>query len=525
MPGQSKRSLLPLVIMIAATATSMLFWSYFSYVKYHYFQDAFFDIGQAVYSMYYTLHYMPAYNWLQYLVFAQHITLDQYIVLPFFAAAPSGLTLMFFQAAVVSLTGLLIFYIVRGIFRNSALALALGIAYLINPGVMGMLIYDYHAEFFIVPFMLLTSFFYVKRNWAGFIPSLLLLLFSIDTALPLVVTLGIGLLYYEMVYRKKRIDATRLKMALCIVVSALVLSGIFFLIEESLLVSYGTGMNGTPFALRINPYFPAIIDYLTGKNLLPAPYYDLSATKLITGPLSLRANFLASPSVYLYAIFAGILFLAPAVLVDPVLTLIIDAPWLYWLASGYIIFGYIEYQYFSYVIGGSIVACILGMILLKERRGIMLRAFRLDRAPPARLFSSSVKWIIIMSSAVGFSGIVLNSNYNFITLAFMFGGLGSGSAQCDAQLYSIIGMVPQNAQLLTQTFITPHVATREYLSTFGGYGPSPNATYALADFGSCLDTYFLANQTFNQANIRYLQEHNYTIYAQNGTAVLYRRGG
>ena len=63
--------------------------------------------------MYYHLHY-PNIVWgLQYLIFGNHIAPDLILVLPMYAIFQSALTLLFIQAAVLSVTGLVLFAVLE----------------------------------------------------------------------------------------------------------------------------------------------------------------------------------------------------------------------------------------------------------------------------------------------------------------------------------------------------------------------------------------------------------------------------
>ena len=109
-------------------------------------------------------------------VFGQHIAPDQFMVLFAFFFFQSPLTLPIIQLLVLSLTGLLVFGVARDLLKSDRLALIMCAAYLLNPGMHGLLIFDYHAEFFIIPFYIMTFYFYMKAKVRLFLVSLVLLL-------------------------------------------------------------------------------------------------------------------------------------------------------------------------------------------------------------------------------------------------------------------------------------------------------------------------------------------------------------
>ena len=513
-----------LLVMVAAVAASIAFWSYYAYLSYTHFTDAFFDIGQPAYNMYYVLHYLPLSDPLQFLAYAQHIAIDQLLVLPAFAVYQSSLTLLFVQAAVVSLTGLLVFYITVNLTGSGKVGLILGMAYLASPAVTGLLVFDYHAEFLIAPFFMLTFYFYMRKRWSFFMPSLLLLLLAIDTVVPIVFTLGLGLLYYEAIYRRNnRVDAKRIKMALSIVI----LSGLFFLfyaaVQTSLLIGYGTGAYSTPLYLKVVPYEPVLLDSLLGRQAVAIPYFNTSTYPVLLLALG-RQGVLSDPPVLVFGLFAGLLILVPLVLVDPLLTAIIDLPWLAELLSGHLLFGEIGNQYLSYVICGTLVSATLGFLLMKERRGVLSIIGFMRGRGKAALSRRSTLFMSFMIAAVFSMSMAAYTVLHQVAFAYMLSGASQGRAQCIAQLNSILGRVPQNSSVLSQAFVFPHLAGMEHTETFEDYGPYFNATYAVVDSGSCMAAnYGLGWPNYSAGVQLYLNRNGYQLYMQNGSASLYRR--
>ena len=101
-----------LVLAGLLTVANFTYWCLYSLNAYNTFHE-FGDLGAFAYDMYYHLHY-PNIVWgLQYLIFGNHIAPDLILVLPMYAIFQSALTLLFIQAAVLSVTGLVLFVVAR----------------------------------------------------------------------------------------------------------------------------------------------------------------------------------------------------------------------------------------------------------------------------------------------------------------------------------------------------------------------------------------------------------------------------
>ena len=149
-------------LALSAVLISIIYWSCYSLNAYHTYQE-YGDVGLSAYDMYYHIHYASILNGFQYLVFANHISPDQLFILPIFALFPSVPTLLFIQAIVISLTGLVIFFVSRTIIKNEKISLLLCLAFLINPGTFGILLFDYHAEM-LLPILFMLMFYLIKSS-------------------------------------------------------------------------------------------------------------------------------------------------------------------------------------------------------------------------------------------------------------------------------------------------------------------------------------------------------------------------
>ncbi len=132
--------------MVALTAAYGVAFGFNAYGTFH---DAE-DLGDYAYNMnYYSNYGVP--TALQYLVFGNHMAPDQVALLLVYASLPSPLTLIVVQSLVLSLGGLASFFAARRALGSASLSLLFCFAFLANPGMHGILFFDYHAEFLILP--------------------------------------------------------------------------------------------------------------------------------------------------------------------------------------------------------------------------------------------------------------------------------------------------------------------------------------------------------------------------------------
>ena len=103
---------LALYLALLLTLTSIIYWTAYGINAYNTYHE-YTDIGIFSYSMYFNLHYLNIANGLQFFVFGNHIAFDLFPVALLYYIAPSPITLLAVQAIIVSLTGLLAFFVVK----------------------------------------------------------------------------------------------------------------------------------------------------------------------------------------------------------------------------------------------------------------------------------------------------------------------------------------------------------------------------------------------------------------------------
>src|SRR5208283_4969557 len=117
-----------LVLAALFTLANFTYWCLYSVNAYNTFHE-FGDLGAFAYDMYYHIHFPNIVGGLQYVVFGNHIAPDLILLLPAYAVFQSAMTLLFIQAAVLSVTGLVLFFVARDFLKDNKMALLLSVAY------------------------------------------------------------------------------------------------------------------------------------------------------------------------------------------------------------------------------------------------------------------------------------------------------------------------------------------------------------------------------------------------------------
>ena len=509
--GQKSASDLFMYAAIFATVLSIAYWTAYASNAYNTFHE-YADVGMSAFNMYYYIHYSGNVTGLQWLVFADHVSPIQLLIaLPVFYIDQSVMTLLVMQAVLLSLSGLLLFFIVRDLLKSGALGLLFCLGLLLSPAMHGMLIFDYHAESFILPFYLLTFYFFMKARVKPFVMSSLLLICTIEEAPFLSLTLGIGLLLYVVLGSR---DGSRsvtdaklmMRMALGLIAISVIALFAYYATINYLIGTYATYPQ-LPMQLQVYPFLQDQIKGVAGASIA-------------NGPL-VQQEFLYAYVPYGLAL--ALLGFGLTVAMDPIILLLLASPWLTigLLLRKYVFF-YVFDQYFSYVLGGTIVAAVLGWMMLMEKRGIIVKALLKVTAGrgagflPSLLVASFIVvnlLLILLSPIFTLSGSTNNLSQDFLFL------VTPQQQVYYSQLRSMIALIPSNASVVAQNFMMAHLSNREYIEQLEpGYGYFV-PQYVLVDFNENVSEGAFMNDQYGV--FKALVASNYTLYASNGTAMLY----
>ncbi len=499
-------------LVVAVTIISTLYWIAFALNAYNTFHE-YNDLGENAYNMWVYLNYPATAKGLQVLVIGNHVAPDQLFVLAIFALYQSSVTLLVFQAIIMGLTGFVIFLVARDLTKNTVLSFLFYIAFVLNPGMHGLLVFDYHIEVFMILFYVLTFYFYMKRRLWPFLAASVLLLCVAESAIYLGITMVAGLLLFEYSINKDK-DARRarlpmLGLLLLLSVAALIL---YHAVDLRLDTLYGTGYYSQ---LSPNLY---ITNYYSEQNSNLAGLFS----GILQGKLKVYLE-----AYSLYGFVVGILGFGFVVGFDPLVTLIFASGWLteIFLLGGFNM-GAIWNLYFSYVLGGTFAGAMIGNYAATEKTGVVARLLlRLkgakwyDRTIPPFIKSSllMVLMVILLLSPL----FIYSKNINNLGQDFLFQVSPSNQTLIN-QLQYVVNRVPNNVSLMAPYFTMPHVIQRNELELIGSTETTYfKPQYVLADFNLniSLNAFSYENMTLYNDTLR--SSPGYHIVAENGTAVLW----
>ena len=253
---------LHLVLVLIMCALFVAYWTSFTFYRYVGFNNGYVDLGQQTYSLYLHLHYAYVIPGLQYLSFATHIDPFEVLLIPLFALSPNPIGFAFMQDVALALAAVVAYFIGRDVAKNRYFGLALAIAFLINPGVRGMVLFDVHPEAFIPLFFLLSFYFYMRGRRAYFLVCYAAMLSIIESVPAIGITLLVGLLLYEgltykrtdtklgILERKKRIRSIFIAFLITLLFIAF-----YGYAVNSLISAYNNGAYGNmPTSIRVVNY-------------------------------------------------------------------------------------------------------------------------------------------------------------------------------------------------------------------------------------------------------------------------------
>lgn len=507
---------------ISLTIIAIIYLSIFLYNAYSTFHE-YSDLGVFAYNLFFNINYPQIAHGLQYIVVGNHISPDILLIYPIFYLHESSLTLLLIQLGFVYASGFLIFLIARDLTKNSLIAFVLCVAFLIFPGTLGQVIFDAHIEFTITFFFLLAFYFYIKSRPYKFLIASLLLLGSSEATPILGATLGLALLLYEYRYDKNiKISKTGKKLAVALIILSIIATFFYSYVTSALANSYSTSYK------NLYPIFS-----VTGG---PQVNLGSSVAKFVKNPVSQLSTDinLYFPFYTPYLVYSSLLILfgfGISLFFSPEISLILILPWL----AGVFVFQDPSFllpfsEYFGFVIAPVISGAIIGIMASQEKGNHLsnllmkmkiekTRAIVYSLVIGAILLSllSPLIYLYVISPSSQFHSVDLNGVKQLITMQ-------SNQTQriVYKQLNYVIDLVPENGSLLTEYFIMPHVINREYLD----FSPNrlANPEYVLIDFNK--------NISDNSCKIGFenctaftniIDNGNYSLYAQNGTAKLYKK--
>lgn len=508
-----------LLLLVVLSLIYFGYWVLYANYLYSTFQSSYFDIGITTYSMYLHVHGVQYTGPLQYLVFFNHISPFSVLLVPIFALYQQPIALIAIQDSFLAITTILAYLVSLRILKERKMAFALAFAFLINPGLRGLLVYDFHPEAFIPFFCILSFYFYFKEERTYFALSLVALLCVMETSYAVAAPLLAGLLAYELLYNsRKGVDGhegRRKRIGMLII--GMALTALAFLAYH-MAYAYISNSYASYSDYAIPPITRLYLNFI-GNQLS-----QLKAGAPTTGSYNAAAadffGLIGTPSV-----FFG--FGAAPSLSLPV-GAIMYLPWLFEVFVvhnwGFASFGL---EYYSYVLGGSFIAGVIGILLFLRDGRVICKRLRIGFGAARAFMFASIIIFSVVFSVLGLSEI------NVGTLS-----LHARPAVNYTQMGNALASIPENASVLAQAPIAVHLFYMHNLELAPIYNKTNTAVlgyltvcwfvpdYIVIDRNLSnyvyLTNYSLTNQTFNV--YQYMGK-NYTVYYNGSDLYIYKRAG
>lgn len=397
--------------------------------------------------------------------FAVHFSPIYYLLLPAYLIFPSGITLQIGQAVVCASGVFPLYRIVRGRGLSRMTAVAFCAAYVLFPALSGSCMYDIHENCFLAPLLLWTIDAALRDQKVRSIVFALLTCLIKEDAPVYVAFLGIYLLVSEKETRRKVFGGGILALGIG-----------YFLGVSAFLAAYGEGI----MAWRYQDYssdgglVSVILTVVRNPGLV---IHHLASEKKLTYifqtlvPLAFLPLMTAKPS--------RLVLLGPYILIN--------------LMPSYVYQHdiYFQYNYGSFAF--LIVAAVLNFA---------------DMAPKSR---KTALPCLLMTSLIMFTGTTYTAKYYYF-------GRYEASQELREEMEEAIACIPEDASVVSSTFILPHVAYRAQIYPMNTEHMDL-CEYAIVDLRYGKE---IKNNTYGY-DYRWLEKNGWeTILFTEGTVAVYR---
>lgn len=488
--------------------------SHFTIFKHYTFNSYAWDLGvfnQALYTtvfngrlLYYTadLYLNPEGCYL-----AIHFSPILFLLTPIYALFPTAETLLIIKSSALALGALPLYFLAKEKLGNEKAAFMLAVVYLLSPGLQGANWFDFQPQVFIPLLTFASLYFMEKERWKLFFISLILSLMISEHTTLMVLAISAYMLITSDLRRllhPRRLKPTREIMLILAVAACL---------SSWLIAGYVKG------SFPINPEFlekyraSSAYRILGFKevNLLALPIYILQNMDKAIAALSYDY-----PIKLLYVVLLlGPLAFIPLGDKSIAVTLLLLLPFIISNNAAYYKIGA---HYSLYVLTPIFMAAL--ETLSKKFKGSLMPTMRIMVAA-SLIFMVSVSPISPLSS-------------QFINLKLLW---YPGPPQMNENvrvLHEIMKMIPENASVLTQNHLFPHLSSRinAYVIPVTRYPPKETeilkdyvrwlinmSDYVLLDLrGQNYWSNFLFNEMIRRSN------DSFGVYAFTKQIVLFRRG-
>lgn len=494
-----------LLVLLVLLLIYIAYWIYFVNYRYVNYTSSYYDLGVQANSLYWHVNGLQYYtNPVQYLVFANHLSFAEVLILPFFAVYQQPISFLVLQILAIAATALVVYFIVAELIKSRSVALAFAIAFMLSSGAIGLLTDDFHMEAFTMLLYLLAFYFYFKKRVVYFTISFSLLLGLLEVQPLQGLSLVAGVFVYEIAYNRglKHIDKTRAAMLGIGILLVLAFFVVYYLLFAYLPTTYPSSGSQpiTPIQEPRN-YLSEQINVLLGSS---------------SGNSNPLFEMIGVLGVFMFAVS-----FAFSSLLVPLVSIVLFSPW--WgevFVAHNFAFTWPYFQYYSYEISASIVSAILGFRFIQEGRlKFMGRRIVWDRRYEA--FAAALTIITVLTS-ISLLGL---GNFSIYLLNF--------APQINyTVLNHAVSLIPSGANVLAQSVISPHlfyVRNLELSSIeaplwfksvgFSVYWVEPD--YIILNRNLISYAQIVNASPFNQSNF----STRYSIYFNQSGTMIYKRNG
>jgi len=430
---------LGLIITMLLVLIYTIIFSYVTILRHYSFRTTGWDLGIFMQILWNTIHGTPFYYTYELLkvpsgnFLALHFAPIIILLVPLYALMPRAETLLVFQSFILGLGAIPLYLLTTKVLNSRVAALGVATAYLLYPPLHGVNWFDFHVEAFI-PFLIISLYYSIEYRRIRLIYLFTILALMTITFTPIIIA---TIMICSLIESRK--DPKLRKHLLILLIFSITYFYLAIKVSDLLASSNIT----RSFELQLwakwgNSLYDIILNVLT---------HPLEALVVMFTPFTkpLYLVVLLSPLLFL-PIFAPLRFIPALAWIIP--ALLSDSP-------PFGLYLSIYQQYPGFVIGQLFVATIYGAKQLVGNEKVVKRVIG-GVALLTLLFS-------VFMSPLGMAGLVATYiGDSFLSYPVI--------TQHDKYLSHILTLVPQNASILTQNNILPHVSNRMYV--FGNELPN-----------------------------------------------------
>ena len=447
--------------------------------------------------------------------FGVHFSPIMFLLLILYYLFPHAYTLLIFQSFLLGLAAIPLYKLAKEITKNQELALTFSAIYLIYPPIIATNLFDFHLESFF-PIIFFSAFYYLeKEEFNKFYITLILGLTILDFASTILVS---STLFYAsfIKYRKNilKYKATNPKIKNHILKSTVLIAtaAIYFKVAIKIIDLFGV----TPFSKTMNwpdlgsNIHEIILGLLNPYKIIKALSYDIS-TK-ISWILIITLPLLFLP------------FFAPLELI-PVLPWIAAA-----LLSRYPPYYQLGWQYGAQYAPFIFFATINGYKNILKFSDIKISRKRIFFTQKILTWYKKLNKKKMTSLAITLSMFVVVIGLLARPILPLFIGTAYADTptipnQHTQYLRKILSYVPDNASILAQNNIFPHVAHRVHAYVWIPLNLTYSVDYAIGDVSHPEFYMFIPNENFRYSDIfqTLINSGKYGVYASADGIILLKK--